>query len=77
MTEYEESWAGPVAQPMSEYEKFLAARLQLNHEQGGSATTIPEIEWETDSSGTVLFRTVVLSPRPQGKRPLKSPRGED
>ena len=59
---------------MSEYEKFLAARLQWNHEQGGSASTIMEIPEETDSSGTVLFRTVRLSPRPPGKRPLKSPR---
>ena len=59
---------------MTEYEKFLAARLERLRSQGSSATTIPEIEWETDSSGTVLFRTVVLSPRPPGKRPLKSPR---
>ena len=59
---------------MTEYEKFLAARLQWNHEQGGFASTITEIEWEMDSSDTVLFRTVVLSPRPPGKRPNTSPK---
>ena len=61
---------------MTEYEKFLAALLQTHHEQGGSASTIMEIEWEEESD-TIPFRTVVLSPRPPGKRPLKSPRGED
>ena len=59
---------------MTEYEKFLAVRLQLLREQGVSDSTIMEIEWETDSSDTIPFRTVVLSPRPQGKRPNTSPK---
>ena len=58
---------------MTEYEKFLAALLQLHHEQGGFASTITEIEWEEESD-TIPFRTVVLSPRPQGKRPNTSPK---
>ena len=62
---------------MTEYEKFLAARLERLRAQGESVSTIMEIEWETDPSGTIPFRTVRLSPRPPGKRPLKSPRGED
>ena len=59
---------------MSEYEKFLAARLERLRKQGASVSTIPEIERETDPSDTIPFRTIGLSPRPPGKRPLKSPR---
>ena len=59
---------------MTEYEKFLAAFREGLRAQGVSDSTITEIPDETDSSGTVLFRTVVLSPRPPGVRPLKSPR---
>ena len=59
---------------MSVYEEFVAKCKAVVRRLGGDASTITEIEWEMDSSDTVLFRTVVLSPRPPGKRPLKSPR---